>query len=68
MEHSSRSLEDSSTENNVNSGGLAQEVSEGNFISNVVKDHSCDILAKNVTAFCSCPKNLTRVKLGRVLK
>ena len=53
MEHSSRSLEDSSTENNVNSGGLAQEVSEGNFISNVVKDHSCDILAKNVADFCS---------------
>ena len=35
-----------------------QEVLAGNNISSWTGDHSCDILAKNVAAFCLCPKNL----------
>lgn len=27
------------------------------------RNHSCDILVKNGTAFCSCPKNLFEAKL-----
>jgi hypothetical protein len=26
-------------------------------------DHSCDILSKNMAAFCPCPKNLPEAKL-----
>lgn len=59
----SRCLEDSSAESNVDYGGPAQEVSEGNNISNWARDHSCDTLAKSVTEFCPCPKGLQESKL-----
>lgn len=59
----SRCLEDSSAESNVDYGGPAQEVSEGNNISNWARDHSCDTLAKSVTEFCPCPKSLQKSKL-----
>lgn len=39
-------------------GCPGQEVSEGNNISNWPRDHSCDILTKNVAHFCPCPENL----------
>lgn len=39
----------------------AQEVSEGSNISNYVRDHSDDILAKNVATFCPCPMNLQAI-------
>lgn len=40
-----------------------QDVSDGNHIRNENRDYSCVILAKNVAAFCSCPKNLLETKL-----
>jgi hypothetical protein len=58
MSHPSRSLEDNSSESNVDYGGRPEEVSEENWVRN----HSCDS-AKNVTTFCSCPKNLPEAKL-----
>ena len=43
--HYHRSLEDSHTKSNVVYGGPAQEVSEGNSISNGTRNH-CDVLTK----------------------
>lgn len=40
-----------------------QEVSDGNHIRNENRGYSCDILAKNVAAFWSRPKNLLETKL-----
>ena len=51
-------MEDRRAEGDVENWGLAQEVSENN-----IGDHSCDILATNVAAFCLCPKNLPEAKL-----
>lgn len=48
--HSSKSLEDSSAESNVDYGGLIQYVSEGNSINNWATDLSRDSLAKNMAA------------------
>lgn len=45
MDHSSRTLGDSSTESN-DYGGLTQEGSERNNITDWARDHYCDILAK----------------------
>ena len=42
-------------------GGLAQEVSEEKNISKEPADHSCDILARKVAAFCLCPKVCLRL-------
>lgn len=63
MDHSRRSMEGNCAENTVDSGGQAQEVSKGNDISNWATDHSCEILAKEVAAFCPCMKNLSKIKL-----
>jgi hypothetical protein len=57
MSHHS-SIEDDHAESNVDYGGLAQEVSEGNNI----RDYSCDIWATNVTA-CWKKKIYQRIKL-----
>jgi hypothetical protein len=65
MGHPSRSLEDSNAESNVDCAGCsAQRVSEGNIINicSWTADHSCNILAKNLAAFCSS-KNLPEAKL-----
>lgn len=48
--HPSKSLEDSSAESNVNYGGLAQYVSEGNSIKIWATDLSRYSLAKNMAA------------------
>lgn len=32
-------------------------------ISNWARDHSCNIVARGVAAFCPCPKNLLVAKL-----
>lgn len=42
--------------------GPAQEVSERQNISNLLRDHSCHILA----AFCPCPIHLPEAKLNTV--
>ena len=60
MGHASRNMEDA--ESSVNYGAPAQEVSEKNIIQ-WCRDHSCDILSKNVIDFCPCPKNLPEAKL-----
>lgn len=44
-----------------------QEVSERCNTSNWARDQSCDILAKNMADFCSCPKNLPEVKLKSII-
>lgn len=68
-DHSNRSLEDSSAEGNVDCQGQTQEVSGGNNISKWSSSHSCDSPAKNLAAFCPCPKNLpdTKLKSNRLL-
>lgn len=32
------------------------------YFSNWVRDYACDILAKNVSVFCTCSKNLPEAK------
>ena len=51
INHSSRNVEDSCIEGDLNCGGLAQEVSKENF-SMLFIYHCYDILEKNVAAFC----------------
>ena len=60
--HASRSLEDNNAETSV------ENVSAGNNISNWARDYLCDVLAKNVSAFCPCPKNLLETKLNCLLQ
>ena len=43
---------------------MAQEDSDKN-LSVLPKDHSCDILVKNVTVFCPCLKSLPEAKVKR---
>ena len=43
---------------------IGVRVADGNSISNRARYHSCDILIKNVTASCSCSKNLYQDKLN----
>ena len=57
MGHTSRIIED------VNCGGLTQEVSEKKNFSMLPRNHSCDILAKNIAYFCHCPKSLPKAKV-----
>ena len=53
MGHSSRNMENGSVEDDLNCRDLlAQEVSE-NF-SMLPRDCSCDVLMKNMPAFCPC--------------
>lgn len=40
-----------------------QEVLERKNRSKCPRDCSCDILVKNVTEFCPCPKSLSKAKL-----
>jgi hypothetical protein len=64
-------LEVSSAENNVDYGGLAQELSEGNNIKNWTRDYFCDILAKSVwLLFTFSSNSVSKVKLksfGQIL-
>jgi hypothetical protein len=65
MGHLIRNKEDNSAEGDVKYGGLLPEISEENF-SMWPRDCSCDILVKNVVAFCPCLKVCLTLK-GRVL-
>ena len=49
-------MEDSGVQGDVNCRVLAQQVSEAKNFSMLPRDPSCDILVKNVAAFCPCPK------------
>lgn len=60
--HTNRSMEDSSLVDDLNCGALDQKVSQKKNFSMLSRDHSYDILVKNVTAFCSCPKCLPEAK------
>ena len=53
-------MKDGGAESNVVYDSLAQDASEK--ISKWPRDHSRNILAKNVVAFCPCPKNLPEAK------
>lgn len=57
MDLTSRSMEDSGTESYLNYTILPQEVSEEININMWLKER-CDILTKNVAAFCPCPKKI----------
>ena len=62
MGHFNRSMEDSSAESSVHYEGQAQEMSKEDKTSNWARDHSYDILAKNVAPFYLCTKNLLKAK------
>lgn len=49
---------------NAGSGGLAQDISEENNITNWARDKSCNTLVKNMTVFCHCFKSFPEAKLG----
>jgi hypothetical protein len=64
MDHDSKNMEDIGVESNLNSGGLAQEVSKKN-VSIWPRDCFSDILVTNVAAFCPCLKSLPEAKVKR---
>lgn len=55
-------MEVNGAESDLNCRDPVQGISEKNF-STWPKDSSCDILAKNMTALCSCLKNLLEAKV-----
>ena len=57
-------MEDSGVKSDLNCRNLAQVVSEENS-SMLPRNHSYDILVKNMAAFCLCPKSLPEVKVKR---
>lgn len=63
MGHTSRSIENDGTENDLNSGNLAHEVLEENNLGMLLSDLSCDILEKTVAAFCPHSKSLPETKV-----
>ena len=65
MIHTSRSMEDSGVKSDLNCRNLTQVVSEENS-SMLPRNYSCDILVKNMAAFCPCPKSLPEVKVKRL--
>jgi hypothetical protein len=58
--------EDFVSEGDLNCGSLFLEVSEEKNFSMWLRDCFCDILVKNVAAFCQCPKNLLEAKVKRL--
>lgn len=64
MGHPRGNLGDSSAQSSVDSRGPAS-VSARNSISKWTGAHTRDILAKNRSTFCPCPKNLPEAKLKR---
>lgn len=62
MGHPNKNMEDSGPEGDLNSGCLTQEVSERKNFSMMLRHCSCDILLKNLAAFCLCLKRLLRLK------
>ena len=56
-------MEDSGAKCYLKCGGPVQEASEEKNISMWPRSCYCDILVKNVSAFCHCPKDLPVAKL-----
>lgn len=48
---------------NLNCADMARDVSEEKTISKWPRDCFCDVLAKNIAAFCPCPKHLHEITL-----
>lgn len=65
---SGRSKEIYNTAGNVDSGGLAQDISEANtyIVSSWVAGHSFNALKNDLAIFCPCPDNLCKAKLERL--
>ena len=57
MGHTNRNTEENSAKSHLKCRGLAQEVSEEKNFSMLLRDCSCNILVKNVTAYCPCLKS-----------
>jgi hypothetical protein len=57
-------MEDRGAEGDLNCRGLAQEVSDRNF-SMLPREHSCDILVRNVAVSCPYLKSLPETKVKR---
>ena len=64
-DHPIRDTVDSGAEGDLNCGGLAQDFSEEKTFSMLSRDPPCDILVKNVAAFCPCLKSLPEAKVKR---
>ena len=60
-------MEDFVAEGDLNCGTLSLEVSEENNFNTWPKDCYCDILVKNVAAFCPCLKSLLEAKVKRFI-
>jgi hypothetical protein len=62
--HSRRSLEGNSAKNNGDYRDPAKKSCQrGTILATGLRYPACDILVKNVAAFCLCPKNLPEAKL-----
>lgn len=61
MDHSCRSLEDSSTDN-WKTGDTAPKVSEGTILTPRLEKFSVILLVNNLAAFYHCPVNLLMAK------
>ena len=59
-------MEDFVAESDLNCGRLALEVSDEKYFNMWPRDCSCDILVKNVAAFCPCLKSLPEAKVKRL--
>lgn len=56
-------FEDSSAKKLCGKGRPSSRGFRRDHVSNWPRDHPCDILAKNMVAFCLCPKNMPGPKL-----
>lgn len=65
VDHPRRNIEDIGAGGDLNFWGLGQEVSEEKNVNMWPRDCFCDVLVKNMAAFCPCPKNLPEAKVKR---
>lgn len=63
MGHSKKSMKDSGVKSNVDNESPAHEIPEEKNTSKYLRDNSCSILAKNMTAVCPCSTYLPEAKL-----
>jgi hypothetical protein len=67
MGHRNRSMEDSIPEGDLNWGGgaLVKEFLEGKYFNLFPSDQSCNILVKNMAAFCHYLRSLPDAKVKK---
>ena len=58
-------MEDIGAEDDLNCAHMAQEGSVGKKVNMFSRDCFCNILVRNVAAFCHCLKNLPEAKVKR---